>query len=89
MHDLVVRWRPSSYANGKISTYLCLSILIIEIVQKYMYMMLDLKTQQIQSCEHIQVPGSSDKWASTVYTYMKHMYVEHNYIYTQRSTLKL
>ena len=27
----------------------------------YTCIMVDLKIQQIQSCEHIQVPGSSDK----------------------------
>ena len=30
--------------------------------------MLDLKIQEIQSCEHIQVPVDSDKWGTTVLT---------------------
>ena len=29
-------------------------------------MMLYSKIQKIQSCEHIQVPGSLDKWGPTV-----------------------
>ena len=33
--------------------------------------MLDSKIWKIQSCEHIQVPGGSDKWGPTVCTFLK------------------
>ena len=45
------------------------NISIIEIVHVHVRITLDLKIQKIQSCEHIQVPGDSDKHGPIVHVF--------------------